>query len=218
MIVGGMRAAAVPGAPDGRPPATRSVVRTYAQSGNASPHAAQPVQTDARTTRRVLSLASLVSAAAREYRLDMALLMAVIHVESGGDPRAVSPKGATGLMQLMPATGSAYGARDLFDRRQNIAAGARLLRDLLKRYGSRELALAAYNAGPGAVDRHGRRVPPFAETRQYVVSVSDRYAQYRQLLDAGGLGGGPASGTDTDAFRIVPATWPLPRTGVRAQR
>jgi soluble lytic murein transglycosylase-like protein len=97
------------------------------------------------------------------------LVRAVIQVESAFDPLARSPKGAMGLMQLMPATAAAYGARNPWDPMQNIRAGVAYLRHLLDRYaGDEELALAAYNAGPAAVERYGHQVPPYQETRQYV--------------------------------------------------
>jgi hypothetical protein len=100
------------------------------------------------------------------------LVRAVILVESAFNPRALSPKGAMGLMQLMPTTAARFGVVDAFNPGENIRAGVGYLRQLLDRYGhNEELALAAYNAGPLAVDRHGSQIPPYAETRNYVKRI-----------------------------------------------
>jgi soluble lytic murein transglycosylase-like protein len=100
----------------------------------------------------------------------------VIAVESNHNPRAVSPKGALGLMQLMPATAARYAVADPFDVRENLRAGATHLRRLVDRYaGDITLALAAYNAGEAAVQRHGG-IPPYPETQRYVPAVLARYA------------------------------------------
>jgi soluble lytic murein transglycosylase-like protein len=132
--------------------------------------------------RRAAPFSGLIDDAARQAELQPALLRAVIAVESAFDPRAVSRKGAKGLMQLRPATARRYGVQRPFDPAENLRGGAHYLSDLLKRYGSDlELALAAYNAGEDAVDRHGRAIPPFAETRAYVPAV---LRMYRKFLDA----------------------------------
>mgnify|MGYP003339405954 CR=1 FL=1 len=109
----------------------------------------------------------------RQVGLDPSLILAVMAVESGFNPRAVSPKGALGLMQLMPATARLLRVRNAFDPEENIRGGVQYLRQLLDRYeGDEQLALAAYNAGPLAVDRHGQAVPPYRETQQYVSKIS----------------------------------------------
>jgi soluble lytic murein transglycosylase-like protein len=119
-----------------------------------------------------------IQAAAQSSQVEAALLRAVIAVESNFNPRAVSPKGALGLMQLMPATARAHGVTDALNAQQNIQAGAQHLRMLLDRFSNNKvLALAAYNAGLGAVLAHGGQVPPFAETCGYVPAVLQRYQQ-----------------------------------------
>ena len=121
-------------------------------------------------------------AAARSTGVEDALLRAIAHAESGFDPRAQSPKGALGLMQLMPDALREYGVRDPLDPGESIRAGARRLRALLRRYGDdRVLAMAAYNAGAGAVARYGG-VPPYAETRAYVAKVQLLHERYRAAL------------------------------------
>lgn len=116
----------------------------------------------------------LVETAAQKTGLDANLLRAMIRQESAGDPKAVSAKGAAGLMQLMPATAALLGLRDRFDPEENIHAGARYLAGLLRRFGNLEHALAAYNAGPEAVERYGG-VPAYPETEDYVARVMKIY-------------------------------------------
>ncbi len=122
--------------------------------------------------------------AARSTGVEDALLRAIAHAESGFDPHAQSPKGAQGIMQLMPDVAREYGVRDPFEPAASIRAGARRLRALLRRYGDdRVLAMAAYNAGVGAVSRYGG-VPPYAETQAYVEKVQALHARYRTALAA----------------------------------
>ena len=124
--------------------------------------------------------APLVSSAAQRHGVDEGLLHAVIRVESGYNARAVSVKGASGLMQLMPATAQRYGTQNIFDPRDNIEAGTRYLRDLLALFnGDLSPALAAYNAGEGAVQRAGNRVPRYPETMAYVEKVGALYGKGR---------------------------------------
>jgi soluble lytic murein transglycosylase-like protein len=112
--------------------------------------------------------------------VDPVLLYAIMHRESAFKKRAVSHAGARGLMQLMPGTAARFGVRDIFDPRQNVEAGTRYMRFLLNMFdGDVGLALAGYNAGEGAVLKYGRRVPPYAETREYVRRITERYALMR---------------------------------------
>lgn len=120
-------------------------------------------------------LSSAIAEAARTNGLDPRLVAAVVHRESRFNPKAVSPVGACGLMQLMPATAKYLGVEDVFDAKQNVHGGARYLRTLLDTFnGDLDLALAAYNAGPGAVKRY-KGIPPYAETQAYVKAIRANY-------------------------------------------
>jgi soluble lytic murein transglycosylase-like protein len=119
---------------------------------------------------------AIIEHAAVSSALEPNLLRAVIVVESGFNSRAVSKRGAVGLMQLMPATASRYGVSNRYDARQNVHAGARYLKFLIDRFGNDiRLALAAYNAGEDAVERNGGQIPPFTETMAYVPRVLKIY-------------------------------------------
>ncbi len=121
----------------------------------------------------------IIAQASRLYNIRFELIKAIIRVESNFDPNAVSPKGALGLMQLMPSNVEQLNVRNPFDPRENVMAGTRFFRRLFERYNSDlTLSLAAYNAGPGAVDRH-RTVPPYRETRNYVEKVLKYYGLFR---------------------------------------
>lgn len=131
--------------------------------------------------------AALIEAVARRVGVEPSLLAAVAESESGFNPSAVSKAGAKGLMQLMDGTARGLGVSNAFDPQQSLVGGARFLKGLIDRYsGSLPLALAAYNAGPGAVDRHGG-IPPYAETQAYVPRVLSALERYRQT--AWGQGG-----------------------------
>lgn len=144
--------------------------------------------------------------AAKTYAIDYELLQALIATESGFDAQAISPKGAIGLMQLMPGTAQRYGVQGdpkrsletkLADPRVNIGAGARYLRDLIKMFpGEIELALAAYNAGEGAVQRAGNKIPNYRETQNYVKTVLQLYAYLKPAATSRhyGVGSGQAPG------------------------
>jgi soluble lytic murein transglycosylase-like protein len=167
-------------------PRYRLIVRAPAESPEGLP-------ADAR--RAALWLArsndydAAISRAAGAARVRPELVRAVIVVESGFNPRAISRRGAVGLMQLLPTTARRYGAFNAFDPEQNIRAGARYLADLITRYGSDqlELVLAAYNAGEEAVERYGRHIPPYKETRAYVPNVLKMYRALRARSPGSGL-------------------------------
>lgn len=127
----------------------------------------------------------LISRTAREFGLDVQLLHSIVTVESAYNPQAVSPKGAIGLMQVMPDTGKRFGVTALTDPRQNLQAGARYLHFLLERFNhDLPLVIAAYNAGEGAVQKYRNTIPPFRETRDYVARVLASYQQ-RKGAEAG---------------------------------
>ncbi len=147
----------------GRPPAERSCQG----------------MTETRLARRAAWHEPLIRQNAQRYQINSALIKAIIAVESCFDPKAVSRVGAQGLMQLMPRTAAALGVADVFNPEQNVSGGVRYFRQMLERFKNDvRLALAAYNAGPGAVSRHGG-IPPYPETQRYVERVLELYQGYR---------------------------------------
>ncbi len=158
----------------------------------------------------------LLQEAARAHRIDEELLKALIAAESGFDPQAVSPKGAIGLMQVMPATAARFGVsgdarqpieRKLAEPATNIRTGARYLRFLLNLFPNQlELALAAYNAGEGAVQRAGNRIPDYRETQNYVRTVMQLYGLLKPSAVAGASAGrGAGSSAPSPATAVAPA-------------
>ncbi|SLM29531.1 Lytic transglycosylase catalytic [Desulfamplus magnetovallimortis] len=124
---------------------------------------------------------AIIHRASRKYGLDTALIKAIIYAESSFNARAVSPKGAKGLMQIMPQNYSSLNISDPFNPFQNIMGGSKYLRQMLQNYKGRvKLALAAYNAGPYAVEKY-RGIPPYEETQNYVIKVMDLYRQYKNM-------------------------------------
>ncbi len=122
----------------------------------------------------------IIANASQQYGVSFPLLKAIIKAESGFDPRAVSKKGAKGLMQIMPQNFKLLGIKDPFDPSQNIHAGARYFKQMYDRFGKLALSLAAYNAGPKAVERY-KTVPPYEETEEYVKRVLKFYYNYKNL-------------------------------------
>ena len=138
----------------------------------ALPQSTSPVSV---SSHSAADLSQVVNSASAAYHLDPDLVNSVIHAESGFNSHAVSPKGARGLMQLMPSTASALGVNDAFDPQANVGGGSRYLRELLERYNFDLVkALAAYNAGPERVEQYNG-VPPFHETRAYVARIVHEY-------------------------------------------
>jgi hypothetical protein len=159
----------------------KSVVRADPRTGRLVRVVIRP---PAPAAARPVSYEATVSEVAAQHSLPPALIHSVIQVESNYNPYAVSPKGALGLMQLIPETARRFGVSDVFDPEENIRGGARYLRYLLDLYGGNyTLALAAYNAGEGAVARYGS-VPPFPETRNYVHEVGKRLKAASQAAAA----------------------------------
>jgi soluble lytic murein transglycosylase-like protein len=145
-----------------------SVDRTYAVPQVESVRVTRPA-----TAAHGLDYDELIVEHARLNDVRPDLVRAVVQVESAFNPNARSPKGAIGLMQLMPATAQQFGVRNAYNPTENVRAGVAYLRQLLNRYDNDEqLALAAYNAGPGAVDKHGQHIPPYRETREYVSKIN----------------------------------------------
>ncbi|MBI3182164.1 MAG: lytic transglycosylase domain-containing protein [Myxococcales bacterium] len=139
---------------------------------------AAPLSED--TQKALTAYDDLIEKAAIRYRIPANLVRAVMHAESNFDPNAVSPKGACGLMQLMPQTATELYVKDIFDTRQNIEGGTRYLRLLANEFnGDMVRMVAAYNAGPEAVKKYGGRVPPYEETQAYVRKVIELYFQYK---------------------------------------
>ena len=162
-------------------PSSQRTTPTY-----AVPKAEGVRATRAVATRRWSAYDDLITEHSRTQGVRADLVRAVMQVESAFNPFARSPKGALGLMQLMPATIRQYGVRNPFDPADNVRAGVAYLRELLDRYhDNEELALAAYNAGPGAVDRHGQSVPPYRETRSYVAQINQIAGRRIEVQKAG---------------------------------
>jgi len=170
-----------------------------ATQNTPAPHAVSVVRADSRTGRLVRTvvvkdappsngdavgprLKALVEQTAKDHDVSPLLVDSVIRVESNYNPYAVSPKGAQGLMQLMPSTARRFGATNSFDAQQNIEAGVKYLKFLQETFKDDRLAIAAYNAGEKAVTKYGD-VPPYAETQNYVVKVGDKYAKAKRSAE-----------------------------------
>ena len=162
---------------------SRAPHRLHSTSGlNApAPHTHHPAFDQPPPSRlsAPIPLPQLICEHARSNDIDPLILDILTRHESGFDPTAVSPVGARGLMQLMPDTAASLGVTDIDDPYQNVGAGTRYLAQQVRKYGDLQLALAAYNAGPSCVDSYGG-IPPFAETQNYVASITSEYVRTRR--------------------------------------
>ena len=180
------------------PPHVKSVVRADAhgrliRTVIVSPRLVQPTvvtasqvvsEPESTVAQESAGVPDLVEAAAKRYDVDPLLVHSVIQVESNYNPYAVSPKGAQGLMQLMPATARRFGVRNSFDVKENIDAGVRYLKYLGTLFPEDpRLTIAAYNAGEGAVWKYGNTIPPYRETEQYVYRVGMKYGKARRAAE-----------------------------------
>ena len=139
----------------------------------------QPSHVYNRNPGHPTDFSEMIEQAAQRYNLDPSVIKAVIKSESNFKPQAVSSAGAQGLMQLMPGTAQSLGVQNSFDPAQNINGGAKYLRQMLNKFDSLPIALAAYNAGPGAVSKY-QGIPPYQETQTYVKRVMNYVDQYRE--------------------------------------
>lgn len=174
------RIAEISGVPVQAPPPARSFANVLSRELAPATAAALP-DAAARASAPVApaEIDALVQQNAAIWQVDPALIKAVIANESSFNANATSSVGAQGLMQLMPETAASVGVKDAYDPAQNVAGGTRYLKGLLDRFnGDTRLAVAAYNAGPGAVEKYGD-VPPYAETKNYVQNVLGSYSSYR---------------------------------------
>ena len=167
------------------PAAARKAHRMAGELHPAPSKSVEALSAPDRASLAPLEFNEVIELAAHRYKIPASLVRAVMHAESNYDTRAVSPKGASGLMQLMPTTAQEMYVKDIFDARENILGGTRYLRVLANQFdGDMVKMVAAYNAGPEAVKRSGGEVPPFAETQEYVKKVIALYFQYKSKAQA----------------------------------
>jgi soluble lytic murein transglycosylase-like protein len=188
MIGAGLQAENIPPATAVAPPSAISVVRADPRTGKLVRSIVLSRKPARNTPAMDLEVRSLIEETARTFDVNPLLVDSVIQVESNYDPFALSPKGAQGLMQLMPATAARFGVTNTFDARQNIEGGIRYLKFLEDAFQDDQLAIAAYNAGEKAVAKYGN-VPPYPETVNYVAKVSKKYGQAKRAAEKSKLEG-----------------------------
>ena len=179
MIAAGLQAENISPTPDVPPPSVISVVRADPKTGKLVRSLVLSQKPSRSTPAADLEVHALIEETAKTFDVNPLLVDSVIQVESNYNPFALSPKGAQGLMQLMPATAQRFGVTNTFDARQNIEGGVRYLKFLQDSFRDDQLAIAAYNAGEKAVAKYGN-VPPYPETVHYVSKVSKKYGQAKQ--------------------------------------
>jgi soluble lytic murein transglycosylase-like protein len=161
------------------------VVPSSVAAGEPDAEAGLSAESNANATATAASVQRIVEEAAQKYDVDPLLVHSVIQVESGYNPNAVSPKGAQGLMQLIPSTARRFGVHNVYDVRENVEGGVRYLKYLNSLFpNDLRLTLAAYNAGEASVWKYGNSVPPYAETVQYVYRVGEKYGKARRAAAA----------------------------------
>ncbi|RJS18740.1 transglycosylase [Corallococcus sp. H22C18031201] len=179
------------------PPANGRKARRMQGAFAPAPSKSAPVQARSKTPPE---LDPHIAAAALRYRIPTALVRAIMHTESNYNPNALSSKGASGLMQLMPATASDMYVKDIFDSKDNIEGGVRYLRVLANMFdGDMVKMIAAYNAGPDAVRKYGGKVPPYTETQEYVRKVLQLYYHYKERERPAQAGGRELTSENDDA-------------------
>jgi len=187
------------------PSAKSYAIKSYAPASASASASSTGFRTTRPLNKRAALYQDLIEEHATANLVSPDLVRALIQAESAFNTRAVSPKGAMGLMQLMPATAAEHGVLDAFNPAENIRAGVKYLKHLLDRYEGRvELALAAYNAGPGAVKKYGGKVPPYRETQNYVARIQGTAPAAGTVATPAGISGAVATaGVTTRVYRTV---------------
>lgn len=206
LIILGMAAAVVHAAPvataEHQATRVKSVVRVDAKTGRLVRMVVVPSAPRQQAAVQREEVHEIVLENAKEHDLDPLLIHSMIEVESNYDPFATSPKGAQGIMQLIPSTARRFGVSNSYDVRENVSGGVRYLRFLMDLFQDEKLAVAAYNAGEKAVIRYGG-VPPYRETQNYVRLVGDRYLEAKRTEPPKAAKAGQPSMPEVEAYRPI---------------